>query len=132
MCVPAHRCQILERHQQRSGDFADLSGGPPRCIYSTLFRLDLLRSLQVVMRRWPVVSPFRGASSSEVDSQRCGVGRQKRTVVLYCSGPDETTIAPFEILGIKKGYRHVRALSGGLASWREKGFPLWPIDSSRQ
>ena len=55
--------------------------------------------------------------------------RPEDTIVFYCSEPNEGTSARIAMLGYKKGYRRVHPLSGGLASWQEKGFAVEPVDA---
>jgi rhodanese-related sulfurtransferase len=45
-------------------------------------------------------------------------------IVLYCTCPNEET--SMRVLGQlrKRGFRHVRALSGGLPKWKEAGLPV--------
>ena len=47
-----------------------------------------------------------------------------REIILYCPGPNEATSARVALLLKKRGITRVRPLSGGLAAWREKGFPM--------
>jgi membrane protein DedA with SNARE-associated domain/rhodanese-related sulfurtransferase len=45
-------------------------------------------------------------------------------VVLYCTCPNEATSARVALLLRKKGVKRIRPLQGGLAAWRERGYPV--------
>lgn len=47
-----------------------------------------------------------------------------RDVILYCTCPNEATSARVALLLRKRGFLRVRPLEGGLAAWRELGYPL--------
>ncbi|HXT86840.1 MAG TPA: DedA family protein/thiosulfate sulfurtransferase GlpE [Verrucomicrobiae bacterium] len=47
-----------------------------------------------------------------------------REVVLYCSCPNEATAAQMALRLRNLGVKRIRPLAGGLAGWRERGFPL--------
>jgi 3-mercaptopyruvate sulfurtransferase SseA len=48
----------------------------------------------------------------------------ERTVVAYCTRPDEATSARVAQQLRRLGYRDVRILKGGLGSWANAGLPL--------
>lgn len=53
-----------------------------------------------------------------------------REVVLFCSCPNEATAAQMALRLRNLGVKRIRPLAGGLAGWRERGFPLQLRDLS--
>lgn len=49
---------------------------------------------------------------------------RNREIVLFCSCPNEATAAQMAMRLCKLGITRIRPLAGGLAGWREHGFPL--------
>lgn len=47
-----------------------------------------------------------------------------REIVLFCTCPNEATSARVALLLRRRGIRRIRPLEGGLAGWRERGYPL--------
>lgn len=47
----------------------------------------------------------------------------ERAIVTYCNCPNEATSAKAAKVLMQHGYRHVRPLQGGLAGWKEAGYP---------
>ena len=47
-----------------------------------------------------------------------------REVVLFCSCPNEATAAQMALRLRNLGITRIRPLAGGIAAWRERGFPL--------
>lgn len=47
-----------------------------------------------------------------------------REIVLFCSCPNEATSAQMAMRLRNLGITRIRPLAGGLAGWREHGFPL--------
>lgn len=45
-------------------------------------------------------------------------------VILYCSCPNEVTAAKVAKKLIRRGYRNIRPLSGGIDAWRDAGFAI--------
>jgi membrane protein DedA with SNARE-associated domain/rhodanese-related sulfurtransferase len=52
-----------------------------------------------------------------------------REIVLFCSCPNEATAAQMAMRLRNLGITRIRPLAGGLASWRERGFPLQALKS---
>lgn len=50
-------------------------------------------------------------------------------IVLYCTCPNEATSARAALALRKLGAIRVRPLAGGLEGWRERGYPVTPLDS---
>lgn len=52
-----------------------------------------------------------------------------REIVLFCSCPNEATAAQMAMRLRKLGITRIRPLAGGLAGWRERGFPMQALSS---
>lgn len=52
-----------------------------------------------------------------------------REIVLFCSCPNEATAAQMAMRLRNHGITRIRPLAGGLAGWREQGFPLQALQS---
>jgi len=59
----------------------------------------------------------------ELDARHQQIPRD-RDVILYCTCPNEATSARVALLLRRRGITRVRPLEGGLASWRERGYPM--------
>jgi rhodanese-related sulfurtransferase len=86
-----------------------------------LLILDLRNQLDLNFDRVRIPGAFHVLP--ELLSQRGDVPRDKE-VVLYCTCPNEATSARVAQNLRRLGFRHVRPLAGGLAAWRERGFPI--------
>ena len=51
---------------------------------------------------------------------------KNKTLVLYCSGPNEETSARVARKLLSMGFTKVYALKGGFGAWRDSGFPVEP------
>jgi rhodanese-related sulfurtransferase len=51
-----------------------------------------------------------------------------REIVLFCSCPNEATAAQMALRLRKHGITRIRPLAGGLAGWRESGFPVKTLE----
>lgn len=51
-----------------------------------------------------------------------------REIVLFCSCPNEATAAQMALRLRNLGITRIRPLAGGLAGWRDCGFPLQPLE----
>lgn len=54
-----------------------------------------------------------------------------REIVLFCSCPNEATAAQMAMRLRKLGITRIRPLAGGLAGWRQSGFPLEALAGGR-
>lgn len=61
---------------------------------------------------------------SEEFDQRFKEIPHEQELVLYCTCPNEATSARVALRFKRRGIARVRPLAGGLAAWREKGFPV--------
>jgi rhodanese-related sulfurtransferase len=51
-----------------------------------------------------------------------------REIVLFCSCPNEATAAQMALRLRNLGITRIRPLAGGLAGWRDRGFPLQALE----
>jgi membrane protein DedA with SNARE-associated domain/rhodanese-related sulfurtransferase len=86
-----------------------------------LLILDLRNQLDLNFDRVRIPGAFHVLP--ELLSQRGDVPRD-REVVLYCTCPNEATSARVAQDLRRLGFQRVRPLAGGLAAWRERGFPI--------
>jgi membrane protein DedA with SNARE-associated domain/rhodanese-related sulfurtransferase len=61
--------------------------------------------------------------------EAAGVIPRDREIVLFCSCPNEATAAQMAMRLRNHGITRIRPLAGGLAGWRERGFPLQALNS---
>lgn len=52
-----------------------------------------------------------------------------REIVLFCSCPNEASSAQMALQLRRLGITRIRPLAGGLAGWRDRGFPLQPMEA---
>jgi membrane protein DedA with SNARE-associated domain/rhodanese-related sulfurtransferase len=82
--------------------------------------LDLRNQLDVDFDRFRIPGAFHVLP--EMLGQKGDVPRDQE-IVLYCSCPNEATSARVAQQLRRFGIQRVRPLAGGLAAWRERGFP---------
>jgi membrane protein DedA with SNARE-associated domain/rhodanese-related sulfurtransferase len=88
---------------------------------SEVIVLDLRNQLDVNFDRFRIPGAFHVLP--EVLGQRGDIPRD-REIVLYCTCPNEATSAKVAQQLRRLGVKRVRPLEGGLAAWRERGFPI--------
>ncbi len=69
--------------------------------------------------RIPGAIPIDLASPEKVDE-----GLLEHDLVVYCVCPNEATAKRISQQMRRKGFRHVRALKGGLDAWEHHGYPV--------
>lgn len=82
-----------------------------------------LRSRTELEQDPAVISGAMHLSVDEVQSRQHEIPRDQ-DVVVYCSCPNEITSARVALLFQRQGLTRVRPLLGGIAAWRERGFPV--------
>ena len=77
---------------------------------------------QAEPHRIPGAIPVDLASPDKVDAALL-----EHDLVVYCVCPNEATAKEITQQMRRKGFRHVRALKGGLDAWEHHGYPVEPI-----
>jgi len=77
---------------------------------------------QAEPHRIPGAIPVDLASPDKVDATLL-----EHDVVVYCVCPNEATAKKITQQMRRKGFRHVRALKGGLDAWEHHGYPVEPL-----
>jgi rhodanese-related sulfurtransferase len=84
--------------------------------------VDLRRALDVKAEPETIPGAVRmDAQELERTSDRLP---RDREIILFCTCPNEATSAQVALLLRRQGIRRIRPLKGGLAGWRERGYPL--------
>ena len=78
--------------------------------------LDVLAAPQLISGAIPV-------KADEIDAHLANIPRDAE-VVLYCTCPNEETSLSVRQQLVKRGFGHVRVLSGGLPAWKREQLPL--------
>src|SRR5690348_7642516 len=81
--------------------------------------LDVLAAPQLISGAIPV-------KPNEIDAQVANIPRDAE-VVLYCTCPNEETSLSVRGQLVKRGFEHVKVLSGGLPAWKREQLPLQPL-----
>lgn len=81
--------------------------------------LDVLAAPQLISGAIPV-------KPDEIDAHVANIPRDAE-VVLYCTCPNEETSLSVRGLLVKRGFQHVKVLSGGLPAWKREQLPLEPL-----
>ncbi len=81
--------------------------------------LDVLAAPQLISGAIPV-------KPDEIDAQVASIPRDAE-VVLYCTCPNEETSLSVRGQLVKRGFQHVKVLSGGLPAWKREQLPLEPL-----
>jgi membrane protein DedA with SNARE-associated domain/rhodanese-related sulfurtransferase len=89
--------------------------------------MDLRNQLDVDMDRFRIPGAFHALP--EILSRRGDIPRDQE-VVLYCSCPNEATSARVAQRLRRLGVVRVRPLAGGFRGWRDRGFPIDPLDEA--
>jgi len=77
---------------------------------------------QAEPHRIPGAIPVDMASPDKVDATLL-----EHDLVVYCVCPNEATAKKITQQMRRKGFRHVRALKGGLDAWEHHGYPVEPL-----
>src|SRR5690349_16382536 len=78
--------------------------------------LDVLAAPQLISGAIPV-------KPDEIDEQVATIPRDA-DIVLYCTCPNEETSLSVRGQLVKRGFQHVKVLSGGLPAWKREQLPL--------
>lgn len=81
--------------------------------------LDVLAAPQLISGAIPV-------KPDEIDAHVASIPRDAE-VILYCTCPNEETSLSVRGLLVKRGFQHVKVLSGGLPAWKREQLPLEPL-----
>ena len=91
----------------------------PLIILDLRHPLDVLAAPQLISGAIPV-------RPDEIDTQVANIPRDAE-VVLYCTCPNEETSLSVRGQLLKRGFKHVKVLSGGLPAWKREQLPLEPL-----
>ncbi len=81
--------------------------------------LDVLAAPQLISGAIPV-------KPDEIDAHVGNIARDAE-IVLYCTCPNEETSLSVRGQLVKRGFQHVKVLSGGLPAWKREQLPLEPL-----
>jgi membrane protein DedA with SNARE-associated domain/rhodanese-related sulfurtransferase len=84
--------------------------------------VDLRRALDVEAEPETIPGAFR-MDAQELQRTNDRLPRD-REIILFCTCPNEATSARVALLLRRQGILRIRPLEGGLAGWRERGYPL--------
>jgi membrane protein DedA with SNARE-associated domain/rhodanese-related sulfurtransferase len=87
--------------------------------------VDLRRALDVEAEPETIPGAFQ-MDAQELERTNDRLPRD-REIILFCTCPNEATSARVALLLRRQGIRRIRPLEGGLAGWRERGYPLQSI-----
>jgi rhodanese-related sulfurtransferase len=108
--------RLLNSHIDVANLNAQISRGERLTIVDLRHPLEVLASPQVIPGAVHI-------DPAQIEDKSQAISRDA-AVVLYCTCPNaETSMKALKQLQ-ERGFRHVRALSGGLPEWKEAGLPL--------
>ncbi len=94
--------------------------GEPLAILDLRARAELEREPQII-------PGARHAGREELERHAHGLPRD-HDIIVYCACPNEVSSASLALRLHRQGFTRVRPLRGGIAAWRERGYPTeqWP------
>jgi rhodanese-related sulfurtransferase len=111
--------QLINSHIDVANLNARISRGERLTIVDLRHPLEVLASPHVIPGAIHI-------DPAQVEGKAADIPRDD-VVVLYCTCPNaETSVKVLKQLQ-QRGFRHVRALSGGLPEWKEAGLPVQEI-----
>lgn len=109
----------LEKHSITAPELhALLASGLTVRLFDVRQPLDLLAHLEIIpgARRVPPIEVLDNPS----------VIPKNEAAVVYCTCPSDKTSREILRRALAKGFAHVKFLRGGLAAWKENGYPVEP------